>query len=611
MTLKNIINTKMSIFENLLTVDKYGAKMLKYVDQNTVNTCNDILNANHDKLRQIDIDDLRVLLKYMHLNNLFLNIDNVMNILIKSNLHIYSIIEQYIALYRNKNIKLSEDVSWICYGLKNNKFSLNHLNMLFETIEFNLNIFTSINLLDHHALSSFLSHIDISQHIDEVKKHLKKNNYCLTQIVIQHTIANSIHYINRTKLSLHNLSLLDIKLTEDHFLSCFSSVIYQRHLSHDQNKNNFQDMLLFFANHDVNINANIIEKILNLDDRDKRASANVYIFYLKINIFYETEHMLKSKTLDEKIYWFAFNELTSNKLIKENKTEKIVIVKENILNKLSEKKIKFSEDTIKKLLLFMKCKDDIYYKLLKKHDNLEKILSLDQSFVFKYACLNLQIDLIKYLLNQKFIPTKEHVIYVLLETNMLYKDIQNSILKLFFSYGLSVTDDIYELIGIYDYDYEITKKNKGNLQDSPHFKNNEFMLQFQNKIHEIRSANWFNTVKINGISSVPIYKQLKRESFQKCTLCYMCEGDNLNNIVEYIKINKPDMTEDCIEKCLFNNDPVVFEYMKDTYCPTFVPSVFALSGINNFVKRYLMFVRFYPDLMKINYKPNKINYVKN
>lgn len=246
------------------------------------------------------------------------------------------------------------------------------------------------------------------------------------------------------------------------------------------------------------------------------------------------------------------------------------------------------------------------YALLHNYDN------LDINIGFKYACIWHDFNLINYFLNQKYLPQKEHVVYVLLASkeytsSLEKKQMQNKILSAFKSYGMIINEELFHILDMTcdfsswnfakELHAEITSKFKSK---NSIFKNIQTML----------SSTYYNYTELWYINN----KKKPREN-NECKFCYMFANEKLNTISAYLNNivkNNVDSSVDCIDitKCMeysiLNPHVEVFEYVYHTYFEpkNINPSIIHIGMIFDGGRKLLMYDRFYSDKIATNNKNN-------
>ena len=232
--------------------------------------------------------------------------------------------------------------------------------------------------------------------------------------------------------------------------------------------------------------------------------------------------------------------------------------------------------------------------------------SIDPLIGFKYACIYLDYNMILYYLNQKYIPTKEYVMYVLLGgsayiSEHLRRISQNKIFVAFYNYGMHITEEIFDLINIpYDFNtWEFTK-------DLPQIIKDKFKAKKDDNI--IKNINNINRLILNNQTESHIIQQYKQSRIlNSCKLCYSCAFDKINNVINEIKHSKNPLHEKniyncddiykCMEMSIFNGNIEVFEYIYETYLneKKYKPSIISISMIYNYARKCIMIKRFYSE----------------
>ena len=100
------------------------------------------------------------------------------------------------------------------------------------------------------------------------------------------------------------------------------------------------------------------------------------------------------------------------------------------------------------------------------------------------ACIYLDYTMILHYLDQKYMPTKEYVIYVLLgvgnhQSEQSRRFVQNKILSAFYSYGMNITEEIYDMINFtYDFNtWDFTKDVHQSIKDKFKTKTQDIIIK--------------------------------------------------------------------------------------------------------------------------------------
>lgn len=305
-----------------------------------------------------------------------------------------------------------------------------------------------------------------------------------------------------------------------------------------------------------------------------------------------------------------FNFLTNfltNFLDKTSKNPSYIITMANYIIDNFIKDVNIDEDDMNKLIIFSRINDtdDFPLKLLEtKCVITEKIVStiiklnneklidflisknkinlMNTKDGFKYACINNNITLIKYYMNQKIIPDTVHLCYLYISGN----EIQNQILKLFVSYGLELSQENYEIFTVMGVIDDMTENSS--IKDT----------KVKNNINQLKKKIEFKT---NYEES---YKRIKKSSINDPMnkLRYDCVQSDLTDILAYIHRTKiiPDII--CLENALSNEEGLVFMYLSDEY--KYKPDIFSIMKVQDFKRQFLLMKIFYPELIKITYDDN-------
>jgi hypothetical protein len=199
---------------------------------------------------------------------------------------------------------------------------------------------------------------------------------------------------------------------------------------------------------------------------------------------------------------------------------------------------------------------------------------------FKYACYNANEVILTTYLNQKILPSKDDVFKVCTGSG---KD-KEKVIQLMINYGLQITDDIYEIIGLTGIKCTQTENiSKLKLERLNNF--NKLLMgdipQKQRKQYDdVENAVFVG----RGIEHL-------RNLYLLYNLETIHEFEQKYNIV-------PDVL--CFENSLVNSDHFVFSYVIDNY--NFKPNVLAVVRIPDSKRRISLLAKFYPELCTIDYE---------
>lgn len=265
-----------------------------------------------------------------------------------------------------------------------------------------------------------------------------------------------------------------------------------------------------------------------------------------VKTFLETHDLVEYTKLSEENMMFIMNTIDSNK-------------ESNYINILKHKNIVMSNEDIEYAIMIGK------YCNLKAVIKNEKLFKFDNEKIFKYACMYVDYDLMCFCLNNKIIPKKEHLYYVLM--NRSYENYEK-VIELLINFKIYIDDDVYEVLRINNYDFLLSNDKLINVH--------------------IEKINKQISLLKNKRESMLIYKN--RENYKKYSI-QQC----LNRHDEFSYDKNPE-----IFNLVLNNNNGVLEMCYEVY--NHVPQKENILKIGNKGRRYVVMKRFYPDKMDILYK---------
>lgn len=221
-----------------------------------------------------------------------------------------------------------------------------------------------------------------------------------------------------------------------------------------------------------------------------------------------------------------------NSDISENKIMNIIKCNLFDITKLLKiKNIKITENMMK---LFIQLNG---ISAIEKCINDNSILLLDMNYIFKYACLNDNIKLVEYCLNQKYMPDDKMLYYVFISK------MRCKIIEFFNNYGYVKTS---------------------------HYNNMYYICT--------NIIPYYNKYQVKKIISNNIVEG---------NLKYDCLNSKLETILSN---NDQEFDDECFMLSVLNENHAVFEYFYDTY--NYIPDITTIMMISDFSIRYLMMMRF-------------------
>jgi hypothetical protein len=268
----------------------------------------------------------------------------------------------------------------------------------------------------------------------------------------------------------------------------------------------------------------------------------------------------------------------------------------NIMRITNIKQMCQKEEIFTELIKYydMKPSEELYQASCKYNNTvLFKIATCDitefNDECFMYSCFHTNIIIMTEHLNQKIIPSSEHLHNICVGTG------QHKIqaIETLIDYGFVMTDKMHETIGLLG--IKLTKIN-----------NDHNTLENINKLQNRLTV--FNSIKKATLSQKKNYNNLKNTEKIRGSSLYHLRNLYLSYSLDHIqsfqeKYNcKPDIT--CFENSLMNNDPIVRNYV--FHVCNYIPSILAIVRTNDLTKRIGFLTRFYPELCSIDYGEERL-----
>lgn len=200
-----------------------------------------------------------------------------------------------------------------------------------------------------------------------------------------------------------------------------------------------------------------------------------------------------------------------------------------------------------------------------------KLNLVELDFVFKYACLNNNKQLIQYCLDQKYTPRTEHVLYLMLSGQT--SNTKREIMPLLISYGLMVNDKVYELLSYCNPSYSAISTINFNNVDP--LKQSELNLR-------ISQSSDGGYASINSQTLCSHYRTIGTK-----TLELIAFTENINNIIKHIVLNNVIPTQEFCENITIYrcHEPVLLEFLNDFF--GYIPSLYCILRVPNIYVRCL------------------------
>jgi hypothetical protein len=214
-------------------------------------------------------------------------------------------------------------------------------------------------------------------------------------------------------------------------------------------------------------------------------------------------------------------------------------------------------------------------KILKKAIETEKILECNHHHIFKYSYSNKNTDVIKFMLNNKYFPDTDTLIFIVIECNISRDTVYfKFIMSLLVQCGLRIKKEDHN---IFAFDLETMISVGIDIKDD--FK--KYLLchkeidVYENSMHN---------------------KQLQ-------VVRYLSEDERLEisfaqeRVIEIIKITKKltTLNESLFSNTVLNPNLLCFEYIRDNY--NYTPSILTIMKIKNYRQRFLMLRRFHTKMI--------------
>lgn len=172
------------------------------------------------------------------------------------------------------------------------------------------------------------------------------------------------------------------------------------------------------------------------------------------------------------------------------------------------------------------------------------------------------IDLVKLLLDNKIIPTPQHV-YGCFDSKFI-----EPLLKILMNYGLKMTPELYTYVRMMN----VNVPDVG-INISPNIKSRlDVFTEKRKKFTMIK-----NIENLRTVFKTYLFEDLKH---------FLHNSSNV----------QPD--ELCFVNSLFNTDDNVMHYVFDTY-PSFIPQIIDIIRIEHIERRYFVLHKFYPELAQV------------
>lgn len=198
--------------------------------------------------------------------------------------------------------------------------------------------------------------------------------------------------------------------------------------------------------------------------------------------------------------------------------------------------------------------------------------NLDISLCMKYACLNINLESIKYFLENKLsVPTFEHVLFLLENISLSQKTLFD-ILKIMSNYGLHIDNKMINVL--YNFNYLNKIQN-----------NSDFEKTLISKMKECNYCNDYRILKICKLSN-PSGKSLS--SINKNIKLFMLSYESF--MVQAMQ-NDIGCLQEYYHYSLNNDNMFVFEYLVDKF--NYKPTLLDVTNILDRNRRLLMMIRFY------------------
>jgi len=204
----------------------------------------------------------------------------------------------------------------------------------------------------------------------------------------------------------------------------------------------------------------------------------------------------------------------------------------------------------------------------------EKMLQCNLDIVFKYSYINKWKDIIILLLNSKFLPSSDTLIYMAINTSVSDELFFNDIIKLLILCGLHIADKDLFIFGCFP---KILNDNKIDIPKQYI----EYINIDQND--EYTTLSCTDSKFDYYMFSYPAAGKLKAYS-------------DVYRIMHFINIHPNLYNKKEWGLTLLNLDPNLYEYFHDMFC--YVPSFWEIQKIIPYKRRILMMKRFYSELFE-------------
>lgn len=408
------------------------------------------------------------------------------------------------------------------------------------------------------SLESTLKTMEIEN--EKFKDFLFKNKFKLKNTNL--LLSFSISKVSATKTSYFSSTLnffefCNYKFTQEDLFNCLQTMKAESGC-YDYNYKKYMGLAVtavvkFFNKVNINIDLNMLLKIIE----------NEQVTYSCVSkgIILLTGNLVEKKAVDD------------------NVAKRIMMIKNtNLLNAMIDY---FNIELSDSMILSAIIRNDL--TTIKKALDCNKLKGINKDVAFKYACMNCHEQLIQYYLNNKYIPKREHVIYVVASND---KTKIKNIIHLFCSYGLSINKEIFEVLAC--------KLGSSNYLNTLKISiTNEVRDQIHRKITNIYGSDY------NGV-----FEPEKKLPFVANTLDIIIASRSCKNVIEYLMVNNEKLTQEMMEKITYSMPGMLAtEYLYDNF--QYVPDIFTILRHNSVSLRLLYMMKFHDFTLTLLNEENK------
>jgi hypothetical protein len=475
-----------------------------------------------------------------------------------------------------------------------------HINILYDAgYSITYNIFEKYKNINSKLIDTFFKNrFSCNKFMKSPKKYkllLQKNKYILTKQNLIDAISTA-YKEGQSDTCINLLKAFDICEYKFDFMDLINTLALEYDMSNsaygDDKKiiiKMIDDILLFFNNKNIILNFDTILGMLEINVINGYSSFTNCHTYIFDTFYFENKSTIDNITVDENqlirlLQMTTCNMCTENSIFLGHSNHDYVctmmkrcleVFKISITQKTAEFAIKVNN-------VYM-----IQYML-----NNNSIQKANTNVGLKYACLNNNEELIKYYLNQKIVPTNDHLYYITL-SNISHESLE-TLTELFIECGFSPNDFTYEIFLL----LRLTKNNRI-YNWIVNMISLQVRLQIEKKINMVQSVDFGipEDYYYGNDDEIKDIKDMLYELTNINTLQHLCKSRDLSAVLSFVTVHKVELDYQCMNNTVFQfqGNLALLEYVHDEY--NFVPSIFSLLLQPNFYRRYTMLRHFYPNVI--------------